>query len=112
MTDHAAIIETAGEAHSLALTYDAGAYRHLLPDAAMTEEEQTRFLDAMWSVVVSFVDLGFGRHPVQQAMDVSKSRASLAADALAMVPCGTVFNDQSSIAAARRKTRTAGKKES
>lgn len=32
----------------------------------MTEEHKQEFLDCLWSIIVSFVDLGFGIHPLQQ----------------------------------------------
>jgi len=32
----------------------------------MSEEERAALLEAMWNIIVSFVDLGFDLHPLQQ----------------------------------------------
>jgi len=31
----------------------------------MTEAQKEEFLQSLWSIIVSFVDLGFGVHPLQ-----------------------------------------------
>lgn len=49
------------------LTVDVEKYRSLLDEADMTEEQKEEFLQALWSIIVSFVELGFGVHPVQAA---------------------------------------------
>ncbi len=48
------------------LTLDFARYEALLADFDMSEEERAALLEAMWNVVVSFVDLGFDLHPLQQ----------------------------------------------
>lgn len=32
----------------------------------MSEAEKEEFLQALWQIIVSFVDLGFGVHPLQE----------------------------------------------
>lgn len=49
------------------LTVDWALYEQYLAEADLTEEEKRQFLEALLSIVVSFVDLGFGVHPAQQA---------------------------------------------
>jgi len=44
---------------------DVEKYKALLDDPALSEAEKENFLQALWSVVVTFVDLGFGVHPLQ-----------------------------------------------
>ena len=57
-----------GIAHSKpTLTVDVEKYQSFLDGADMTEEQKEEFLQALWSIVVSFVELGFGVHPVQAA---------------------------------------------
>lgn len=47
------------------LTVDVEKYQAYLDGADMTEEQKEEFLHALWSIIVSFVDLGFGVHPMQ-----------------------------------------------
>ena len=49
------------------VTVDVEKYQAFLDGADMTEEEKEEFLQALWSIIVSFVELGFGVHPVQAA---------------------------------------------
>lgn len=48
------------------LTIDWEFYGKLLDGSGLSEPEKRELLEALWSIVVSFVDLGFGVHPVQQ----------------------------------------------
>lgn len=48
------------------LTLDFARYEELLADFDMSEEERAALLEAMWNIIVSFVDLGFDLHPLQQ----------------------------------------------
>ncbi|WP_285674169.1 hypothetical protein [Paralimibaculum aggregatum] len=41
-------------------------YETYLAEADLTEDEKRQFLEALWSIVVAFVDLGYGIHPVQE----------------------------------------------
>jgi len=66
---------TVGES-SLAVTFDASArrgltidikkYEALLDDPSLSEAQKEEFLRALWSIVVTFVELGFGVHPLQE----------------------------------------------
>ncbi len=51
------------------LTIDYELYWHYLDNSDLTDEQKREFLDALWSIIVSFVDLGFAVHPLQQAVD-------------------------------------------
>jgi hypothetical protein len=48
------------------LTVDVEKYQAFLDGADMTEAQKEEFLQALWSIIVSFVDLGFGVHPLQE----------------------------------------------
>jgi len=50
-----------------ALTLDVALYEGYLEDSDLTEDQRRDFLEALWSILVGFVDLGFGVHPLQQA---------------------------------------------
>jgi len=52
-----------------ALTIDYALYDEFLKDPSLSEEQRREFLDMLWNIIVNFVDLGFGVHPLQQVMD-------------------------------------------
>ena len=63
-------IVTSGEFNVAAkprLEIDIDKYQSYLDGSDLTPAQKEDFLRALWSVVVAFVDLGFGVHPVQQA---------------------------------------------
>ncbi|MFC7702876.1 hypothetical protein ACFQXB_01555 [Plastorhodobacter daqingensis] len=41
-------------------------YQAFLDGSDMTEAQKEEFLQALWSIIVSFVELGFGVHPLQE----------------------------------------------
>ncbi len=53
--------------HFPALEIDYDLYMKMLEESDWTDEQKREFIETIWSIVVSFVDLGFGIHPVQQA---------------------------------------------
>ena len=50
-----------------ALTIDYALYEKYLNDSDLTEAQKQEFLNMLWSIIVGFVDLGFGVHPLQQS---------------------------------------------
>lgn len=48
------------------LTVDVRKYQDLIDDLALSEAQKNEFLRALWSVVVTFVELGFNVHPLQE----------------------------------------------
>jgi len=95
-----------------ALSLDSDAYRPMLADAGMTREQETQFLEALWAIMVGFVDLGFGRDPVQLTMDVSKRSAAVAGPVRPVISCADTFNKKSNSKSARPVRRATGKKDS
>ena len=49
------------------ITFDAARYEHFLEEMGLSEDQKGAMLEALWSIIVGFVDLGFGVHPAQQA---------------------------------------------
>ncbi|MEE9453112.1 MAG: hypothetical protein V3V13_01850 [Paracoccaceae bacterium] len=45
---------------------DVEKYQHLLDDSGMNNAQKREVLEALWSMIVAFVDLGFGVHPMQE----------------------------------------------
>lgn len=48
------------------LTIDVERYDQYMRDTGMNAEQKEEFLRAMFSIVMTFVELGFGVHPLQQ----------------------------------------------
>lgn len=48
------------------LTVDTDKYQALLDEAGFTEQEREAYLQSLWTLVVTFVELGFGVHPLQE----------------------------------------------
>lgn len=42
-------------------------YAHYLEHSDASEEDKRALVETLWSIIMTFVDLGFGVHPVQQA---------------------------------------------
>lgn len=72
-----------------ALRFDIEEYRKYLQDNELTEAQQDDLRLSMWQIMVAFVDLGFGIHPVQQAMDKGAKPSKV--DPLAMLSCKDSF---------------------
>ncbi|MEM6410183.1 MAG: hypothetical protein AAF683_01450 [Pseudomonadota bacterium] len=56
----------AGGARRKVLEVDVARFQHALDSADMTDDEKAKYLQLVWSIVLQFVDLGYGIHPVQQ----------------------------------------------
>lgn len=48
------------------LTVDVRRYQSLIDDPALSEAQKEEVLRALWSIVVTFVELGFGVLPLQE----------------------------------------------
>ena len=58
------------------LELDFEAYAPLLESADISEEDKHQLIEMLWSIVVSFVQLGYGLTPVQQILDARPSANS------------------------------------
>lgn len=68
-------IVTSGEFNVAAkprIELDIEKYQSYLDGSDLTPAQKEDFLRALWSIVVAFVDLGFGVDPVQQACGQTK----------------------------------------
>ena len=52
---------------------DVEKYRAWLDEADLTPAQEAEVLEALWSIVVMFVELGFGVHPLQEVYDEDQS---------------------------------------
>jgi len=57
------------------LTLDVELYQAYLDDPSLSDADRQELCSALWSIVTSFVDLGFGIHPLQQATRSAASDA-------------------------------------
>jgi len=48
------------------LTIDVAKYEDYLANSGLTSEQKEEFLRALWTIIVAFVELGFGVHPLQE----------------------------------------------
>jgi len=49
-----------------ALTIDWGLYEHYLEESDLSDDDKRALIETLWSIMVSFVDLGFRISPLQQ----------------------------------------------
>lgn len=49
------------------LQIDIEKYQTFLDETDLNEDQKRDVIEALWQIIVAFVDLGFGVHPVQQA---------------------------------------------
>lgn len=76
------------------LTVDWETYGKMLEDSDLTEDQKREFIETLWSIVVNFVDLGFGIHPLQQASEQELDLKNLLRDASAeVIKSGVPTND-------------------
>lgn len=62
------------------LTVDLARYEAWLDGSDMTPGQKAEFIDALWTIIVAFVDLGFGVHPLREACgQVAETDSSSAA---------------------------------
>ena len=57
---------TEEKVHPLAVEMDFEKYASHIAEFDLTEEQQREFLETLWAILISFVDLGFGISPVQE----------------------------------------------
>ena len=55
------------------LQVDWEVYAQMLEASDWSDARKREFIETMWSLVMTFVDLGYGIHPIQQACGESNS---------------------------------------
>ena len=48
------------------LRIDVERYQHMLDNADLTDEQKRQVLEALWSIITTVVQLGYGVHPMQE----------------------------------------------
>ena len=49
------------------LEVDVERYQEYLDDPALSADDRTQIIKALWTIISGFVELGFDVHPIQQA---------------------------------------------
>lgn len=50
------------------LGIDTAKYQAYFDDPALTDDQKEEIVQALWGIIVAFVDLGFGVHPLQEVL--------------------------------------------
>jgi hypothetical protein len=59
--------------HAPALAFDPAEYLSFLEDTDWTDSQKLEFIDALWLIIVGFVDMGFHIHPIQQVGESART---------------------------------------
>ncbi len=62
-------IKNIGNEHYKTLIFDVEKYQALLDSDDIPEDKKVELLETLWAIMVQFVDMGFGIHPLQNAED-------------------------------------------
>lgn len=73
--------ESAPISQKLAIQFDAQDFVHFLAESDLTEAEKLEYVQTIWAIVLQFVDMGFGLHPIQQASGQLSENRALRGDA-------------------------------
>lgn len=77
---------------------DFARYQEFLDNTEMSEAQREEFLKALWSIIVAFIDLGFGIHPVQEVCGKDSKLGALdVKDAFDAVSSGLPTKDDKTI---------------
>jgi hypothetical protein len=74
---------------------DVDRYKAYLDGSGMNDAQKEEFLQALWSIIVNFVELGYGVHPLQEVCGKEAGTASDGAiDARDAVSCKDTKQEQ------------------
>lgn len=66
---------------TLAIQFDAQEFAHFLDESDLTHEQKLEYIQTIWGIVLQFIDMGFGIHPIQQACGQFDEAAVLCGEA-------------------------------
>ena len=70
-----AMIKTKSQKPKRLVEIDTAKYQKYLDDSSLDEAGKQETVEAIWSIIVNFVDLGFEVHPLQQAQGKNSADA-------------------------------------
>jgi hypothetical protein len=60
--------ETSEHVHGYpSIQFDAEEFWHFVENYDLSDDQKREYLETVWSIIIGFVDLGFGIHPIQAA---------------------------------------------
>ncbi len=62
------------------LTLDVDYYQSFLDDVDIPGDKRDELIETLWAIVVQFVDMGFGIHPLQQAGQQAGQKTAAGSD--------------------------------
>jgi hypothetical protein len=94
------------------LQFDPREFMQFVENEGLTEQEAQQLLRAIWDIMVAFVDLAWGVHPVQQAVDrFHGGGGSSSAGAPVMLSCSDIFSNTANNETAEGDPRATATKE-
>jgi len=66
--------------NSLCVGIDYQRYQHYLDNSDLNDAEKQQVIQALWNIIVNFVDLGIGVHPIQQTGAVIDDNSRIASN--------------------------------
>lgn len=94
------------------LTFEAAEFMCYVADEGMTEEQAQELLRAVWEIMVAFVDMAFGIHPIQQAVDgFGQQPGSAPTGSSPVLSCTDAFSEHCNTTAIGRAAREPGREE-
>ncbi|MAI91543.1 hypothetical protein [Ponticaulis sp.] len=91
--DQAISHSSARKASKPIVEIDFARYEHYLADPDLTEKQRRELLTAIWNIIVEFVSLGYGVHPLRQACgQPRKANTILSAKLLDALECSQFQN--------------------
>lgn len=68
MTDKTQLHERDPTPPTLAIQFDAQEFAHFLDESDLTHNQKLEYIQTIWGIVLQFIDMGFGIHPLQTAL--------------------------------------------
>lgn len=62
-----ALERAASKAEARNVEIDVEKYQAYLDDPSLSDDQKEEIIHALWTIIMAFVELGFGVHPTQQA---------------------------------------------
>lgn len=66
---------------NLTIQFDAREFAHFLADLDLPDAQKLEYIETLWTIILHFIDMGFGIHPIQQACGQFDDDAALCGDA-------------------------------